>query len=112
MKMLASDGRFGKPGDAAFDKALGELTNGMTDCHMKSMKYFSQELQDIAYKEVANGGTYADARMSFDTELGAIAAGGGEKSNKVKNMVNNSIEAGQTCTTKVIANLNRKIPNN
>ena len=108
---LASDGRFGKPGEAEFNKTLDELTKGMTSCHMKSMEYFSPELQEIAYKAVINGGTYADARMSFDTELGAIAAGGGEKKNKVKSMVNNSIEAGQACTTEVIGILNRKIPN-
>ena len=101
-QILASTGQFGQPGEAKFENKMKEIVLGLTGCHMKSMEYFSKDIQDKTYDVVLNGGSYADAKMSMNSILAASAAGGGESQEKVKEMVINSVEHGKVCMTKIL----------
>ena len=66
-------------------------------CHMVAMKLYSDDLQQIAYKVVLQGGSFADAKMAFDTALATVGTAGGEEFEKLQIMYGRATEAAQEC---------------
>jgi hypothetical protein len=78
-----------------------EAANAFGECHMAAMSAYSEELQNVAYEEVATGGSYADAETAFEAALSKELDAGGASAEAVKKMMSKSIALGAPCAERV-----------
>ena len=76
---------------------IEEQAQKYTSCHMGAMEFYSLELQNTAFTVILGGGSFADAKMAFDTALATEGAAGGERLEKLQIMYTNAAGFGQKC---------------
>jgi len=81
----------------AEDTTIEAQANKFTSCHMGALDYYSPELQKAAFDIILEGGSYADAKMAFDTALAAESSAGGEKFEKIQQMYLGAATFGKQC---------------
>lgn len=101
-QLLTKTGEYGRPGDRIFEAKVTAIVDGMAKCHTEGMRNFEAIHVRKAYNAVANGGTYADAKMAFETSLAISAATGGEAKEIVDSAVKRSAEQGKVCVSAVM----------
>lgn len=74
-----------------------EQADYYTKCHMMAMEAYSSELKSVAYQAANSGGSYAEAKMAFDSALSVEGAAGGAREEAVSEMVLKAAEIGQEC---------------
>lgn len=91
-------------------KGLGEIqikqkarqaAIGFGECHMLAMSVYPKRIQNVAYRTVATGGSYADAKMALETALSKELAAGGTSAETVKEIMRKAIETGRPCIERV-----------
>lgn len=73
------------------------IARAMTDCHMVALAAYSVPLQETAFATIERGGSYADAKMAFETALVVESAAGGARAQAVRSMIESSVELGKSC---------------
>lgn len=98
--LSASPEMAGADAEAIADRAE-QLARALSKCHMEAMNFYAPELQQVAFSTIANGGTYADAKMAFESALAAEGAAGGERQEALAQMYEAAMQAGNECYVKV-----------
>ncbi|HLQ12191.1 MAG TPA: hypothetical protein VK130_02940 [Steroidobacteraceae bacterium] len=84
------------------EKATTEMAKALTECHMRAMAAYSPTLQNVAYRVIAAGGSYADAKEAFDRALATEGAAGGDRAWALKAMVEKAVSIGQGCNKAAV----------
>ena len=101
-QLFSKSGQYGQPGNPIFESKLTSIVNGMARCHVEGMKNFDDIHVQKAYNAVANGGTYADAKMAFENSLAFSAADSEESRKIVARALTRSAEQGKRCVSAVM----------
>ena len=71
------------------------------ECHMIAMSAYSDDLQNVAYRTILEGGSYADAESAFESALSAVLEAEDGSSEAAIAMMRQSIEIGGACAEQV-----------
>ena len=74
-----------------------EYADGLTDCTMRGVLMYPQEILELGYSTIANGGSYPDAKMAMEGALRAEIMAGGEREAKAMAIVQSVGDSVTTC---------------